>query len=170
MKKIVLGFGLLVAGISFGQKKVTCTHTDVLGETTTVNYEIKGEIVHEADVEVNASLKDYYYAHWDGATMYFTKYTVNKKDNTCWSIYADRINKDQVNWNMGNPFESNSKEIKNADGTVEINLGGNAFTKVAKEKVIIPFYKKNYEANASTADCLFKDEATYKAFFQKVVK
>lgn len=170
MKKIVLGLALLAAGISFGQKKVTCTHTDVLGETTTVDYEIPGEIVHEADVAVNAELKDYYYAHWDGSTVYFTKYTIYKKDKKCWSIYADKIEKSKVNWNMHNPFESASKETKNADGTVEINLGGNAFTKVAKERVIMPFYKKNYEANSSSADCIFKDEATYKAFFQKVVK
>ena len=172
MKKLILASAVLMSFATFAQKKVTCSHVNqATKKEFKVEVEIKGNVYYEGTVSNNAGLTEFGYADFDGTNIVMTKYTINKNDKTCFSVYEYTIPKSKVNWKLNDMFSSASKKSTAANGTVNITLGGAAFGgNVAKEKVIVPYMNYNYTKDTKTALGIFQTEKKYKKFFRIVTK
>lgn len=170
MKKILLGAALLTGLASMAQTEVVCsTKKSSKQKEFSVTHVIQGEIYYEGDVKVNAALKEFGYAHFDGTNIVLTQYTINKDTKKCDNIYEYTIPKKSVNWSFNDMFSSASKKSTRADGIIDVTLGGGAFGgNIAKQKVIYPFYEYNYVKDVKTALGKFQNDAKFKEFFKLV--
>jgi hypothetical protein len=170
MKKILLVGMVLTGFASIAQKEVVCKYTSpATKKEFKVSHVLQGDVYYEGVVSNNAGMTESIYAKFDGTNIIMAKYTINKKDNSCFSIYEYTIPKKSVNWSFNDMFSSASKKSTGADGVVEVTLGGGAFGgNIAKQKVIMPTYDYNYVKDVKTALGKFQNEEKFKEFFRLV--